>query len=192
MPQTAVKEGDEVLGVPSGERLLYRDSSHSYWLITEGPMDVRPGDKVQTIRLTSPSAVLKVINKPALVEAAVRLTREGKNYREEWSAAADRGTGVHAALQAYCTDGTVPDLHGFEKDHHGFVAGLCAWLIENNPEPLMTEFLVFHRELLYAGRADLLARIDGRVHLIDLKTGKDPVPFAENLVQLVAYQDAMR
>lgn len=93
-------------------------------------------------------------------------------YRDRRDTAATRGTSVHDALEKLATDGTPPSLADFPSEDRGFVQALCSWWIRYQPEALMVEQIVASTRLRFAGKFDLLARIDGRVHLCDLKSSK--------------------
>jgi hypothetical protein len=107
--------------------------------------------------------------------------------------AADNGTAVHAAIEAYLLGSDAPDRGLSEHPRAGFeiwrewwqTAGLTALAIEcpvayfENGEPV------------YAGTFDLLAiREDGTLVLIDFKTGS--IGYQEQRLQSVAYRAAAR
>jgi len=123
--------------------------------------------------------------------AAVKLTKEGQNYRSVWDAKRDLGSAVHdlAALWAQGKAADVPEelapyMDGFEK--------FCS---DCSPTFIEQERAVVH-SAGYGGRFDLVAEMSAFAHadeftLLDLKTGK---PYkAELTLQLVgyAYADGM-
>jgi genome maintenance exonuclease 1 len=67
---------------------------------------------------------------------------------------------------------------------------LSAWWQGNGGEHLRSEEAVFHPEHRYAGRVDLVARLGGRLVVVDLKTSARVYP--EHLLQVGAYALALR
>src|ERR1039458_4786759 len=144
----------------------YRDASHRYW-------GVIGEDRLPWVSVTS---ALGIIDKPALrswcermgIEAALDLERSGElqgistgdegraaqvvikaaglGAEAKRDAGAERGTAIHDALEIYCTDGTVPGLGDFPETSRGFVQGLCMWLIDADPQPIITEQIVGRSE----------------------------------------------
>lgn len=98
--------------------------------------------------------------------------------------AAIRGTDVHALAEQL--------VHGEQVDvpEHlaAHVQGYVDWLDKAQPEPLFTECAVGSRTWQYAGTFDLIARIDGRVGLWDVKTSSGV--YGEMALQLAAYAHA--
>jgi hypothetical protein len=201
-----MREGSEI--AEYGEfSVEYRDASHRYWLLEkDGPRTAVP----------SVTGVLKVLDKPALVgwaervgiESAVTLMRSGavgdgvavsdvpamvRSYGlgadAQKKAGGDRGTAIHDALRIYCAQGDVPNVLDFEEPVRPYVQGLCRWLLQAAPKPVMVEAIVGSLEHGFAGRFDLLADIAGRRMLVDLKTSKSVYP--EMHLQLAAYMLAV-
>lgn len=196
------RDGSEIVQY-AGFAVEYRDSSHRYWL----------HEKSGRIPAVSVTSALKVLDKPALigwaekcgVEGALELERDGKlDGIAIWDAAgvmrgmglgadakreagADRGTAIHDALQAYCSDGTVPNVADFDPEVRGYVSALCGWLLVASPEPLLVEQIVGSPEFGYAGRIDLVANVDGQRTLCDLKTSPAGRIFTEAHLQTAAY-----
>lgn len=122
--------------------------------------------------------------------------------------AADRGTNVHSALEAWVETGITPDPEVFPENERGYVAGLVAFINDAHPHPLASELMVASTEG-YAGRFDLLANLDfagevvtktypkrkpvrenvNGVWLLDLKTSKSV--YTTYHLQLAAYRKAM-
>lgn len=183
----------------------YRDASHRYWCHKDN-------ERTPVISVTS---ALKVLDKPALigwaermgVEGALRLERagalrdisvedalgvvrrEGEGADAKRDAGADRGQAIHDVLQQYVEHGTLPTVGDFHPQVRGYVQGLCKWLLQAKPEPIMWEAVVGSVTHGYAGRFDLLATIDGQRTLVDLKTSKGI--FTEHHLQVAAYCKAL-
>ena len=81
--------------------------------------------------------------------------------------AANRGTDIHAYLEARLLGQPSPALEG---DALNYQAAADAWLAQTDPVVVATEVTMFAPQ--YAGTADALVVIDGEVWLIDFKTSK--------------------
>ncbi|HXJ92654.1 MAG TPA: hypothetical protein VMT20_07200 [Terriglobia bacterium] len=195
---------DSELQLYEGFTVEYRDASHRYWLL-EGDDGRRAVPSVTTI--------LGILDKPALrrwqgnLDAAAVLTleREGKlqgvdpdgaaqiarerglGAEARRDAAGTRGTAIHDALEAYCTEGKVPALADFPEDHKGYVQGLCAWLSDARPEPLIVERIVGSPRYGFAGRLDLIAMVGGKRLCCDLKTNRSGY-YPESHAQIAGYR----
>lgn len=97
--------------------------------------------------------------------------------------AADRGTSVHDYLEARAEGRDLPVLSG---EALTYKAGADRFLEQYRPEFVRTEFTVFGDG--YAGTADFLARIGGRLVIGDYKTSKALYP--EIALQLAAIRYA--
>lgn len=104
--------------------------------------------------------------------------------------AATRGLNVHDILETWMKTGRAPNLADHPVEHHPYIRGLVAWLLERDPEPVLVEELVCSPVDGYAGRMDLLCRIDGELVAVDLKTQKDCKIFESAHLQLAAYMRA--
>ncbi len=188
MPMTALKEGDELIALPSGSKVLYRDSSHRYWMMIEPLEVIEAGRKVETVPLVGVTTVTGCLDKPALlpwVEAqtcaalfepdeggmvlaermpadpealAEALKRAQLGWRYTRDAAASRGTSVHAALTELAEQGTIPRPSRFPAEDQGYVRGLIRFWLDAAPEVEACEMVVASERLCMAGRFDLLWR----------------------------------
>lgn len=138
------------------------------------------------------TTVLKVLEKPALNQwyadqvAARAVTSldylasvdEADGYKSIRFAGsymlkhyADIGTNVHEWVESYIReDFDLPELLTDEAVQ--CVDRFLEWVEQVKPEFLGSELTVYHPELGYAGTLDILARIDGVVYIIDIKTGR--------------------
>lgn len=183
---------------PSGVEIVFDDDKHAY--------------RIDGERLPSVTTVLGCVDKSgALLPWAERITLEGLQtllesddglvsqgslkdtleahglrYTQLRDNRATSGTSVHDALEVLAKDGTPPRLSAFPEEDRGFVQGLAKWWLKHRPETLMTEQLVASKQFRFAGKFDLLCKIDGRVHLCDLKTGKAIYNVAHAQVQAYA------
>jgi hypothetical protein len=144
--------------------------------------------------------VLGVINKPALprwsakvvAEQAAAMKHSLRNLEDAeivdllkgapWrssSRAADRGTTIHAYLEARMLGLDLPEVKGEAAMYRDAAE---AWLDEWQPEVVATELTVFGGG--YAGTGDLWCKRDGRMCIVDFKTSKDI--YAEAALQIAA------
>ena len=135
------------------------------------------------VNVTAISGLLDDGKSNAFAGAAVKLTREGANYREVWKASGERGTRVHGHLEDWLRGKPTAVL----DEDAGPVDALEKFFIDYQPEMLEVEPIVLSARG-YGGRLDTIVRIDGETALIDLKTGKPYV--AEHSLQLSAYRYA--
>ena len=95
--------------------------------------------------------------------------------------AADLGTLVHQAVEAYCMG--VEPLPGLETEKH--VEHFTRWLEAFKPKILESEVTIFNRRFNYAGTLDLLVELDSNTWVIDVKSGSGVYP--EFAMQIAAY-----
>lgn len=144
-----------------------------------------------------------------LIGSAVKLTKEGKNYREEWDKAADRGTAVHDICQNLALFGKLADyntwLAAFDEELRGYAEAAYGFFTTYKPKVLKAEFVVCDLQVEVAGRADLYAKIYDPVQkktlrvLTDYKTVDSPEKitrfpraYLDNCREVVARAFAMR
>ncbi|MER1995830.1 MAG: PD-(D/E)XK nuclease family protein [Arthrobacter sp.] len=127
------------------------------------------------------SAVVKHPGLPAAIGNASQLrsivqesSRASERYRD---AAAERGTRVHyyceqVALRALDKQHQVAEARSALAEHgeHQFADRFDEWWQLYQVEPVAAEITIWNHELGYAGTLDLVARIGGRLCLIDYKT----------------------
>lgn len=175
---------------------------------TFNPLDAPPTE------LVSVTTVLDVLAKPALIswaedrgargaieahrlgeipedlppeEIVGRVRLLGLGADAEKKRAADRGLDEHDALETWARTGSLPPITDMAPDRRAFRQGLDAALTALDPEPIVTERIVCHPSLGYAGRFDLRCLIDGKDTLLDLKTSQGGKPYLEAHAQLVGY-----
>jgi hypothetical protein len=115
--------------------------------------------------------------------AAVKLTREGKNYRQVWGDKAKLGTRVHSYASLWIA-GQSADVLETDEGHADAFSLFCD---EHSPEWLETERAVVS-SLGYGGKFDAVVSMDDRWALVDFKTGR---PWTVELaLQLAGYRYA--
>lgn len=115
--------------------------------------------------------------------AAVKLTKEGFNYRDEWDKKRDLGTRVHTYARRW-TEGRMAEVAETDMGHMDAFAN---WINEKHPDWLEVERAVVSSHG-YGGRFDAVAYFDDRYWLIDFKTGRHYTP--ELTFQLAGYRFA--
>lgn len=157
------------------------------------------------------TTILKAINKPALVGWAAKsvATYAATNHQQisaiasedptaaidllkgtpwrERDKAASLGSRVHRLLEG---DGT-----GASPEEQPFVDAWAAWLAATGTEIIAQEVPVVNTVMGYGGTADLIARANGKIGLLDIKTGstvadRDGQVYPEIRLQLAAYAAA--
>ncbi len=83
--------------------------------------------------------------------------------------AADFGTAVHQALEYALTVG--PGEFTYPEEIAGCVEQIWQWVQDYNPEVIAVEEQLYSERYLFAGTLDILCRINGRLCLVDAKTG---------------------
>ena len=96
--------------------------------------------------------------------------------------AGNRGSRIHAAIESFIKgdeikhDAQFPDSDGnmaeLSADEYRALVKFAEWDAVTTPEYIATEKTVISKRYGFAGTLDCLARIDGKLVLIDWKTGK--------------------
>jgi hypothetical protein len=160
-------------------------------------------------KFPSVTSILDVLNKPQLVNWAVRLTRDSleqelftlqranslqdlnagsllaksaSEHNRVKNAAADHGIDIHRRIAAYVDD---KFSYMSKNARDPVIKAFRAWQDEAQFVPNASEKLVISGEHEYAGSADLIGTLDGRLALLDIKTGRGVYP--EYKLQLAAY-----
>lgn len=99
--------------------------------------------------------------------------------------ARDKGTAAHKLCERYA-EGERLDKRGQPLRGYPYVNAFAQWVDDYSPWAVATECRVYHRinGKAYAGTFDLLAEIEGKRVLVDLKTGSKA---KWHEVQLAAY-----
>lgn len=218
-------EPDEVLEwedfpLFDGDVTLWFTHAKHYYLVDD------PDNGLDDFYIPSPSSILKVIDKPALIPWAVKVTvewmakywRAGVAYDEVQikrflanakkarfsTEAVDIGSLAHNFTERYAKlailTGMNPavaeagdkEKYALHKPHNKeankAVQHFLKFIDENEVEFLETETKVYSREEQFAGTADLVARINGLLTLLDYKTSKGI--YDEYWLQAAAYAKA--
>ena len=107
-----------------------------------------------------------------------------KKWRDAKEEAADIGTAIHDWIEAKIK-GLEPDIPADDKVKNGVLAFL-KWQNENKIKWLENEKIVYSKKHHYIGKLDAVAKIGGKIYLIDYKSSKKIYP--EFYLQTAAYQ----
>lgn len=132
------------------------------------------------------------------------LEEAAKQHTKRSDAGKDTGTIVHEGINLFLTDKPKFREWSLAVDAEVFNGPMRAfmdWYLPQKAKVLKTEFPVFSRALNYAGTADMLLEIDGKIILADCKTtnvsryglkvnGQDTGIYPEAILQLGAYAKA--
>lgn len=83
--------------------------------------------------------------------------------------ASAKGKDLHRGCQLILQEGL--DWEALPSEYLAPLQQFEKWQEEFRPEVLFTEVPVFHPKYQYAGTVDIIAVIDGILHIIDIKTG---------------------
>lgn len=149
--------------------------------------------------MLSVTEILKIIDKPALrywfgqeVYYAM-LKNPSLNEKEALSApyssstgSANRGKTVHSIVEAYKVTGKIQ----VAEEYQLFADAFYQFMDEMKPDIIEQEKTVFDEAQMIAGTLDMYCSINGRLYVLDVKTGKDI--YAESELQLSAYAHMLR
>lgn len=179
----------EIKTTPSGIKIAYYDKAHRY-KIGKGDEALRFVPSVSTILDKSVPKNLAGWAERVAIQGVQALQARGRpidimgpeavleelkanNLRvyQQRDQAALRGTSVHAAFEELA-GGKVPKLRDFTVSERGYIQAIAKWWAEFKPEVIEAELMVASWKYQFAGRMDLLAKLDGVLGVIDLKTSK--------------------
>ncbi|WP_369047218.1 cytochrome [Sinomonas sp. P10A9] len=168
---------------PDGFGRMYRRSSHEpptvpsiTTVIAQQPVELDGWRSYMAAKHVADHPDLRdVLADPAQMR---RLVRTAVDASEAYArSAAERGDRVHSygeqlALRALGRQHRVEETRGALREHgeEGFAESMDRWWETFEVEPLAAELTVWNHTLGYAGTLDLVARINGRVCLVDYKT----------------------
>lgn len=136
-------------------------------------------------KLDRVTSVLGIINKPALIGwYGKHGTKECSRILKESAAF---GTALHEFIECYNKTGMDPEIT--DSRHQKLFNKYKTWATENKLECVESELQVHSLKWGYAGTLDSLARVNGKLEILDYKTSKD---FYETYqLQLMAYRVAV-
>jgi hypothetical protein len=144
-------------------------------------------------RVPGVTTILGVLNKPALVKWANNLGLQGIDSSKYVDAAARIGTLIHAMVESHIT-GEELDLNDYTPNEIGQAQvgfkKFIEWKQAREFKLLLSEAPIVSEEYRYGGTVDCVAVVDGKVTLVDFKTGKGI--YDEMLCQVSAYNELLK
>ena len=127
----------------------------------------RAGYDIDGVWYPRVTSILSIKSKPALLRyyGGMRSFKAADDVKE---ASAREGTLVHEAVEAIAR-GEHPKI---DSNAQPSVDAYLEFARNNDIEPLMVEERIISRQHGYAGTIDMLARVNGVVGVLDIKTGK--------------------
>ena len=161
--------------------LSKRTKAHTVYTASNGKM------------VLSVPTILKLIPKPALIPWAYNLGLVRQDYNKVRQESADIGTEVHDLINI--KEGAGWDTYLNDMDYH--IGDRARWSLDNYKKFVKDHDLrILEQELTltfggdkrtpaFGGTCDMVAEVDGKLSLVDFKTGKAIYP--ESVLPLAAY-----
>lgn len=138
------------------------------------------------------TTVLGILAKPALIHWAWDLGTQGIDYKKYRDATADIGTLAHYLI-ACDLEGKTPDTTAFSTEQidraENALISYYEWRKGRTIKVILIEAPLVSEMYKYGGTIDCLAKVDGVLTLIDIKTSK--AIYNEMIFQLAAYQQLL-
>lgn len=139
-------------------------------------------------RVPGVTTILGVINKPALVPWANKLGLQGIDTCAYVDKLAEIGTLAHYWIECLLTD-REPDFTSWSQEQQDLAANsvvkFLEWQDEHDIRVIATELPLVSEAYRFGGTLDILAEIDGKLGLIDIKTSK--AIYDDHMYQVAAY-----
>lgn len=156
---------DEWREVPSVSQVLdvLEKGGLSFWGMkvgVQGCVELWKEGYFSEMPAAPPPEIAHFIDPPYAEQIVDQLSARKLTVHHVRDKAADRGTSVHKALEAFAESGVVPDPKFYPENEQGYVAGLVAFINDAHPNTLSSELMVASAEHGFAGRFDWLAGLD--------------------------------
>jgi len=196
---------DQKLTLYKGEvEIVFKEDSHRYYRLDKENLTKAGTPRKKSV--CGVTTILGIINKPALINWAVSITidyiknnlnkidqepaklladakAEAERVKRE---SADIGKEIHAWIELHIK-GETPEIPVEENIKRGVISFLD-WESQHKVEYLESEKIVYSKQYNYIGTLDITAKIDGKIYLLDLKTGN--AIWQEHHAQVAAYMMA--
>lgn len=139
------------------------------------------------------TTVTGLLNKPALVAWANKLGLEGIDSSKYVDKAARVGTLIHSLVEAHITKNKC-DMSDYtpleiELAQNGFYKYLD-WEKQHKVEPIFNEKKFVSEKHKYGGTLDFYCKVDGKLTLVDFKSGKGI--YNEHFLQVSSYANLLK
>lgn len=101
--------------------------------------------------------------------------------------AKDRGTAVHSIVEAWKN---IDEIVGQDGPYKRYAQAFKDFLDHHDIEIVEQERTVYSKKYKYAGTVDMVAKVNGKLMVVDVKTGKNLYP--EVQLQASAYANALK
>lgn len=178
----AKKKVEEIeCGMFYGQPLIFRPNSHRYFWNGEAIPSVTTilgrMDKGETLKAWAGKVAVEMAANIAeeLPDGRYALRPEAlERCAKAYATLRDEAGDVGRYLHSYAEDtlqGRRPQLPVTEAEKNG-VQAFESWLSQNKIEPISLEQRVVSREYFYAGTTDFFGHVNGRLSILDFKSGK--------------------
>jgi len=161
------------------QTIIYHKSNER-WCAIEGTQQWKPS--VTTF-------IGGVLNKGVGYDTWLGNANSYKEACKDRDIAAERGTTVHNLCEELIVEGklTIPEdiLFLFGDAVSKRVMSFAFWYDQYRPEVVTTEYKLYHPDVPYSGTPDIVAYVNGKLSIIDIKTG---APYPSHHLQLTAYK----
>lgn len=137
-------------------------------------------------RMASEYVKENIVPGEALDELEIQELVEGAKtaHRQRKDGAADRGTYVHNWIEEFVRTGEQPDMP-INETLKEVIESFLSWWNRTKIKPITPEIKLCSPSMGLAGTADLLCEIDGKLTIVDWKTGSGI--YTDMFYQLAAY-----
>jgi hypothetical protein len=140
-------------------------------------------------RVAGVTTILGLLDKPAIHYWIARITKAGYDWTKYRDKLADIGTITHLRILCHLK-GIEPDLSEYApadvKQSDNCMLSFTEWNKSHKLEPITLEVPWTSDIYNYGGTADYLGLVNGRLEIIDFKTGN--ALYGEYSIQLAAYR----
>lgn len=155
-------------------------------------------DKIPYVSVTN---ILKVIDKPAirywygkqiyfamLADPTLNEAEAMASPYKVSDKAKSRGSTVHSLIEALKGGAKIGEV---PEEFAGYKKAFESWMEDIKPEIIENEKTVINKLDKYAGTLDMLAKVGGKLHVVDFKTSKTGETYMEAELQVSAYAKAL-
>ncbi|MEA3272242.1 MAG: hypothetical protein U9P90_01075 [Patescibacteria group bacterium] len=177
---------------------------HAYW--RHDPDNLKKDGTPKMLRIAGVTSIIKIDKSQYLIPWAVeetinylrnnlnRINDNAKQLLEDAKAESERqkreagdiGKAIHEWIENHAK-GLTPDMPTEENIKRGVIS-FMEWEEQNKVGYLESEKIVYSKKYDYVGTLDMVAKVNGKLYLLDLKTGNRIYP--DHFMQTAAYLKA--